>query len=167
MRGEGAGRPGLNCCASYWPISLLKAEAFGRSKSRSPVAALPLCRRLTCAARARALCAPRKWVRRKVESFMTPCSPVHAGGFFFTYYFLCNFRNVQGTHLGDRATDQSFALSKGCDGQTVDRKTSAPLVMGLPGDLSTTAPVAGSSWHRHVRMPLPEHRFDLVNVPPF
>src|SRR5260370_41101902 len=54
MRGEGAGRPGLNCCASYWPISLLKAEAFGRSKSRSPVAALPLCRRLTCAARARA-----------------------------------------------------------------------------------------------------------------
>ncbi len=95
MRGEGAGRPGLNCCASYWPISLLKAEAFGRSKSRSPVAALPLCRRLTCAARARALCGPRKWVRRKVESFMTPCSPVHAGGFFFTYYFLCNFRNVQ------------------------------------------------------------------------
>jgi hypothetical protein len=25
--------------ASYWPISLLKAEAFNRSKSRSPVAA--------------------------------------------------------------------------------------------------------------------------------
>jgi hypothetical protein len=25
--------------ASYWPISLLKAEAFSRSKSRSPVAA--------------------------------------------------------------------------------------------------------------------------------
>ena len=28
MRGEGAGHPGLNCCASYWPISLLKAEVF-------------------------------------------------------------------------------------------------------------------------------------------
>jgi hypothetical protein len=39
--------------------------------------------------------------------------------------------------------------------------------MGLPGDLSTTAAVAGSSWHRHVRMPPPEHRFDSVNVPPF
>ncbi len=39
--------------------------------------------------------------------------------------------------------------------------------MGLPGDLSATAAVAGSSWHRHVRMPPPEHRFDLVNVPPF
>src|SRR6266481_3689414 len=39
MRGEGAGHPGLNCCASYWPISFLKAEVFSRSKSRSPVAA--------------------------------------------------------------------------------------------------------------------------------
>ena len=39
--------------------------------------------------------------------------------------------------------------------------------MGLPGDLSATAAVAGSSWHRQVRMPPPEHRFDLVNVPPF
>src|SRR6266404_5269336 len=39
MRGEGASHPGLNCCASYWPISLLKAEVFSRSKSRSPVAA--------------------------------------------------------------------------------------------------------------------------------
>ena len=66
--------------------------------------------------------------------------------------------------------EQYIALSKEVedgDGQTVDRKTSAPLVMGLPGDLSTTAAVAGSSWHRHVRMPPPEHRFDLVNVPPF
>ena len=98
MRGEGAGRPGLNCCASYWPISLLKAEAFGRSKSRSPVAALPLCRRLTCAARARAICAPRKWVRRKVESFMTPCPRVHARRFFLYLLFSLQLSECSAIH---------------------------------------------------------------------
>src|SRR6266403_948002 len=39
LRQKGPSDPTSPHHASYWPISLLKAEAFSRSKSRSPVAA--------------------------------------------------------------------------------------------------------------------------------
>src|ERR1700726_3587888 len=52
-----------------------------RAMLRSWATLIPLCRKVTCAARARAICAAKKWVRPKVEIFMAPCPPVHAGGF--------------------------------------------------------------------------------------